>query len=74
MPDTTFTNTTDTTNTTITNCRIASFDRFIWICLNIDTKTLNLVSLHYIVSFVSFQTFRIIRVYAGQRSQDLTSV
>jgi hypothetical protein len=26
----------------------------VWIYLNIDTKTLNLVSLHYVISFVSF--------------------
>jgi hypothetical protein len=26
----------------------------VWICLNIDTKTLNLISFCYIVSFVSF--------------------
>jgi hypothetical protein len=26
----------------------------VWICLNVDTKTLNLVSFHYVVSFVLF--------------------
>ena len=41
--------------------RIVLFDRFIcivlWICLNIDTKTLNLVSFHYVVSFISFHSY-----------------
>ena len=45
----------------------------VWICLNIDTKTLNLVSFHYVVSFVSFYSIvsfvsfhplRSIRAYA----------
>jgi hypothetical protein len=38
----------------------------VWICLNIDTKTLNFVSFHYNVSFVSFHPLCFIRAYASR--------
>jgi hypothetical protein len=47
--------------------------KWVWICLNIDTKTLNLVSFHYVVSFLSFHPLCSIRAY-GKKSDDLEKI